>query len=163
VALSGRAEVSLLPHTSALTHKHPYACGSAIRMAQRRLTNQQSEWRPLLRRSRMASVDGAPLPMASLRIVYRRTLNQRPLCKRAEAPVGPPRDASTLTIGMWPMAASRITLHRLTNQLSEWTHLSLPDRVRPLWPSAADGDARCRWLTHKRSAAALLGLCQFFP
>ena len=34
------------------------------------------------------------------------------------------RAASALTIGMWPMAASKITLHRLTNQRSEWTHLS---------------------------------------
>jgi hypothetical protein len=37
---------------------------------------------------------------------------------------------------------------------------SLPEGVRPLWPSAADGDARCRWLTHndqQRAEAARVG------
>jgi hypothetical protein len=58
------------------------------------------------------------------------------ILERAEAPFQTPTGTSALTIGMWPMAASRITLQRLTNQRSEWRP---PDRLKELASTLTTG------------------------
>ena len=52
----------------------------------------------------------------------------------------PLEDISALTIGMWPMAALQNDPTTTDKPVERVDAPILPDRVRPLWPSA-DGDA----------------------
>jgi hypothetical protein len=107
-----------------------------------RFTNQSR--RTLLRRPRTWQADRHFLDwafrrrcwslMVCLGLVCQRAKHQIKLAKLGASggTVRTPEGTSALTIGMWPMAASRITLHRLTNQASEWRHLSARRTVPPL-------------------------------
>ena len=85
------------------------------KIAHHRLSNQRSSRSERRRPGRMAwgglrsnhRQNALRVPVAAPKIAHRRISNWRPLCRRVEMPYSTPTGTSTLTIGMWPVAAPR--------------------------------------------------------